>query len=448
MNPLLERLGEQIDLVADLYRRQAVLAAETALAIDQARQLSERLTTLPVTESAVRQRWANRRVLVSELACAVPVPERSMETLIAVSQALIHTLPDTFRALQAGQISYRHAAALADQSFGLNPDDRAALEKTVLPGAGGLIVSKFARKARTARERLDPASIRVRHLRGVADRVVSFDPAADGMAYVSAFLPANRATALCTRLTALARGLQRADEPRTLTQLEADVLVDLILDDANSVTGSSTATRRGIIADVVILVPALTLLGRSDEPAVLEGYGPIDLDTATELAGTSPGWLRVLTDPESSAVLSVGRTRYRPPADLRAVLRLRDGTCRSPGCSRAAGDCDVDHSIPFWENGHRGETRLTNLASLCPKNHRDKHEIGWSYVQDDVGILTWTSPTGHTYTTEPEYRIGPPPLPGRWLREPSAAAPNTDPPSTAGPGTEPPSTGETSIPPF
>ncbi|MGO4105709.1 DUF222 domain-containing protein [Leifsonia sp. YAF41] len=418
-----------MDLVAELHRRQAVLAAETAVAIDRARQLSENLTTLPVTESTLRQRWANRRVLVTELACALRIPERTMETQIAISHALIHTLPDTFAALQAGQISYRHATVLADQTFTLSPADRSALEKAVLPGAGNLIVSRFAQKARKARERLDPESITTRHQKSVADRAVFFEPAADGMAYLNAFLPAGQAQAICTRLTNTARGLQRADEPRTLTQLKADVLVDLILDrdeagdddaddddadetdgDGGAATGTGRSRRkrrRGIKADVVILVPALTLLGRSVEPAVLEGYGPIDLDTARELAGTAPGWLRVLTNPETGAFLSVGRERYTPPADLRAALRLRDATCRSPGCSRAAADCDIDHSIPFWENGHRGETNLTNLASLCPKNHRDKHEIGWSYVQDDTGTITWTSPTGHQYTTEPEHRIGP-----------------------------------------
>ena len=192
MNPLLDRLGEQVDLVAELHRRQAVLAAETALAIDRARLLSENLTTLPVTESTLRQRWANRRVLVTELACALRMPERTMETQIAISQALIHSLPDTFAALQAGQISYRHATVLADQTFTLSPEDRAALEKAVLPGAGNLIVSRFTQKTRKARERLDPESITARHQKSVADRAVFFEPAADGMAYLNAFLPAAR----------------------------------------------------------------------------------------------------------------------------------------------------------------------------------------------------------------------------------------------------------------
>lgn len=45
---------------------------------------------------------------------------------------------------------------------------------------------------------------------------------------------------------------------------------------------------RGIRPRVLVTVPALTLLGVSDEPATLEGYGPIDHDTAMRLAATAP----------------------------------------------------------------------------------------------------------------------------------------------------------------
>ena len=178
------------------------------------------------------------------------------------------------------------------------------------------------------------------------------------------------------------------------------MLVDLVLD-ADSGSGS-----RGIKVDVALLVPALTLLGRSDEPAVLEGYGPIDLDTAKELVGNATSFVRILTHQEPGAFLSVGRDRYRPPADLRTVLQLRDETCRFPGCNRAARQSDLDHTVPFTENGHQGETNLTNMACLCAKHHRDKHETGWRVSQAGDGILHWASPTGHHYDTAPENQIG------------------------------------------
>ena len=48
-----------------------------------------------------------------------------------------------------------------------------------------------------------------------------------------------------------------------------------------------------------VQVPALTLLGRGNALGILEGYGPIDADTARRIAGTATRWLRILTDPET-----------------------------------------------------------------------------------------------------------------------------------------------------
>ena len=437
MNPLLKQLGIEVEEAARIHRSEASIAAAKAKAIDRARVTIESMTTGPVTVPQAEHAWANERLLVTELACAFRVPERTMETMIAVSKALVHELPATLAVLEAGEISYRHATTLFDQTIGLSPENTAALEAAVLPDAGRMTVAKFAQQTRRVRERLDAESITARHERSVADRAVFFEPAQDGMCWVNAFLPAARGQAIVNRITRFAMSLQGSDEPRTLTQLKADVLIDLVLDtdssgsddsdsddddddsdsDSESDGGSAdTGARaggtgrgkgkRGIKVAVVLLVPALTLLGRSDEPAVLEGYGPIDLDTAKELVGNATSFLRILTHPETGAFLSVGRERYRPPADLRTVLQLRDGTCRFPGCNRAARQSDLDHTIPFAENGQQGETRLTNMACLCAKNHRDKHEIGWQVSQNDDGILHWTSPTGLKYDTDPENEIG------------------------------------------
>ena len=131
------------------------------------------------------------------------------------------------------------------------------------------------------------------------------------------------------------------------------------------------ARYRGIAPTVFVTVPALTLLGRSDEPAVLEGYGPIDVDTARELAGRAPSFIRLLTHPETGVVLSMGRKRYRVPEDLRKWLQLRDGTCRFPGCNCAACGSDIDHTLDWFFGGM---TDYDNLADVCGPHHRLKHK--------------------------------------------------------------------------
>jgi hypothetical protein len=182
---------------------------------------------------------------------------------------------------------------------------------------------------------------------------------------------------------------------------------------------------RGIRPTVVVTVPALTPLGRSDEPAVLDGFGPIDLGTARELAGRATSWIRVLTHPETGVVLSVGRERYRPPADLRAAVAIRDGTCRFPGCRRRAARCDTDHALA---HEHGGPTSLGNLEKLCLKHHRLKHQAGWTVRVDSGGTVRWRSPVGRTYRTEPAVSWpAPPPLP------PSASPPSPSEASAAPP---------------
>lgn len=59
---------------------------------------------------------------------------------------------------------------------------------------------------------------------------------------------------------------------------------------------------------MAITVPVMTLLVESDEPATLDGYGPIDLDTAKCLAGSATSCIRVLTHPVTGTVLDVDRT--------------------------------------------------------------------------------------------------------------------------------------------
>ena len=102
--------------------------------------------------------------------------------------------------------------------------------------------------------------------------------------------------------------------------------------------------------------------------------------------------------PETGAVLSVGRDRYAVPEDLKRFLRVRDKTCRFPGCNRSAAHCDLDHSLD-WQ--FDGLTAHDNLAHLCRSCHALKSETGWRVTHLGDGTLEWTSPTGRTFVSEP-----------------------------------------------
>ena len=399
-----ETLAELVDVVAATDRMLAAVSAMRADAIDQLRVQSEREAAPAVSGSASGLFGSDaakmaRRSLVAELACALRIPEGSAERLLVESESLVHDLAATRTALQQGEISYRHATALMEHVWSLPGDARAGFESAVLPDARRLTVAKFDGSARRAREKAHPDTIAVRHAKCVTDRQVQLVPARDGMAWLSAYLSAADANAVFERISGAAEALQGAAEPRTLTQLRADAFVDLLVD---GVTASGVG--RGIRATVNVTVPVMTLLGHSEEPGHLEGYGPIDPDTARHLAGHAPSFTRLLTHPESGAVLSVGRSRYKVPKDLRRWLRVRDETCRFPGCNRSVARSDLDHGEE-WHDG--GRTRYDNLAHLCGPHHKLKTWAGWAVTHARDGTLAWTSPAGLEYTTEPATRIEP-----------------------------------------
>ena len=222
------------------------------------------------------------------------------------------------------------------------------------------------------------------------------------MAWTHKFGPAVEARAEYDRATAIAKViLAQEGETRTLDQIRADVMADLLIE---GTTTAHPAEARGIRASVVVTVPALALLEQDDEavaasgsdPATVEGVGPIPIAKARELCGADATWMRVLTHPETGMVLSVGRTQYSPPASLKRLVKWRADRCMGPGCGMPASRCDVDHTLA-WEHG--GDTALENLAPLCRGHHMVKHHGGWRLrqVPGSGGAVEWTSPTGRRY---------------------------------------------------
>ena len=398
-------LGGHVDGLVGLERSAAKLAAMKVEQIDELRRSAE--LTVEVTTSSGMRSWSQaataRRTAVSEIALALRIPERSAETLMEESRFLVGRLPLTMAGLRAGDFSFRHAKAIVAHARSLPGELHAAFEAAVVPSASRLTFSKFDRKARTTRERMDATTITERHRKSLADRETFFEPARDGMGWLHLYTSAHIALGAYNRADEIARELfQSPDETRTLAQLRADVMADLLLDGA-----VGDRPEFGIRPSVVVTVPALAMLGltgKNGEPdlPILEGYGPIDIDTATRLAGAAKSWLRVLTHPETGVMLSVSRDRYKVPAPLRAFLQRRDGTCRKPGCNRPAIRCDIDHTQE-WQHG--GQTAHDNLAHLCQMHHDEKHHTAVTITHLPNGDIQWTLPSGRTYISEPENRF-------------------------------------------
>jgi hypothetical protein len=424
-----------LDVIVGLEAMTASLAASRAVAIDELRRLT--LTAAeqdaPGARSGGRSDGWNtqvtaRRVAASELAAALRVSENAAQHLLDESRMLTSTLPGTHTALREGQLSYAHAVAVVDEARWLPAESHHEFEQAIVPEATTRTAAGLRQKARVVRERMHPESIDDRCRDAREQRGVRLEPARDGMAWLTAYLPAEDAFAAYRRVSEIAMSLGGGDDDRTLGQRRADVMTDLLHDGVVSGTGAG----RGVRAQVLVTVPALTLLDREGEaarpdapaaedpapddprltdsasmpptvpPAMLEGYGPISAEVARRLAAHAPSFTRLLTHPETGTVLSVGRTRYAVPRDLRLWLRIRDETCRFPGCGRSAATADVDHTVD-WQ--HAGATRHDNLAHLCEAHHRLKHQTAWLVHHAGGGVLDWTAPSGRHYRTHPATQL-------------------------------------------
>lgn len=152
-----------------------------------------------------------------------------------------------------------------------------------------------------------------------------------------------------------------------------------------------------------MLINAGTLAGLDENPAELNGYGPISARTARRLVAEATGLTGLLMDRNGSVVQVLRRRRV--PSELKRWLQARDGTCRFPGCSHSVRGSEIDHTVP-WSVG--GPTAEANLAHLCRKHHRLKTLGYWHAAQTGAGAIRWTSPAGRTYFTSPQLCLSQP----------------------------------------
>ncbi|MFE4837173.1 DUF222 domain-containing protein [Arthrobacter sp. NPDC056691] len=446
-DPLRDQADAHLDGLAELAKVEARLAAlKVQLVAGYAN--AEKAMTPPA--ASPQDRTVRDMAVTAEVAGVLTISERAAGALLSEAHVLTTDLPLTLSALRAGTISWQHARIMVEETVNLDPAGAAALEAHFLDPAapnaargmqaGDLVPCRFRAKVRTWRERHHPVSIEKRHARSAADRRVEYCPDQDGMAWFSAYLPADQAAGIWDRSTAAARAMQGPGEARTLTQLRADVAATWLLTAGHEHTAASStdeiiygapdgagfggaAGGRGShhsggstvdgapaalvpasrvpspAAQVLITVPALSLLGLTEETAMLDGYGPIPPSMARALvADGASSFRRVLTDPRDGVPLEIGRTSYRIPKPLRQWLRLRDAKCSFPACNNHSLDNDADHLLA-WARG--GPTGISNLGQPCPKHHRLKHGSTWTptaaSANDPPG---WTSSTGRHYSSE------------------------------------------------
>lgn len=329
------------------------------------------------------------RAAVADLAVRLNLAEATVRAQGHVAGTLRERMPLLWGCFVDGEVSTQNAREAAAVVVELPGAAWAAFDEQLVGPARTLTPARFKAKARALRETLHTRQLEERHHTATLQRGVWTELDRDGMGWLNAYLPVVTLAQITAQLDGAAFDLfTESDETRTMTQLRADVFADVLIGDADH----SKVT-------VAITIPVLSLLGQSNETALLEGVGPIDLDTARRLTGNVPSVTRLLTHPVSGAVLQLDPTQYRVTAALKRWIRIQHSTCDFPGCGRRAINCDLDHTTA---RATGGQTTEGNLAPRCRKHHTMKHQTRWKVEQPPgASRAIWTSPTGHRREADP-----------------------------------------------
>jgi Domain of unknown function (DUF222) len=394
--------------------------AELRAAVERFERLKSAAAAAQARATAL---WAEKRRAAEE-AAAVPARRRGKGltseialarhdapikggTHLGVATALVHEMPHTMAALEAGVLSEYRATLIVCESACLSKEHRRQLDAelcadtSTLAGWGDTRVEAEAKKV-TAR--LDAAAVVERNAKAARDRCVTTRPAPNGMVYVTLLAPLSQGVGI---YAALKRHADLTGDARARGQIMVDTAYERIT--GRAVTEPVDVRLNLVMADT-------TLFGGDDCPGYLQGYGPVPAQVVRHLLGdavadeNAKATLRRLYRHPESGQLAAMESRARTfPTALAMFIGLRDQTCRTPYCN--APIRHHDHATPD-RNG--GKTTALNGLGLCEACNYAKEAPGWTVTtnnHDGAHTAEFITPTGATY------RSMAPPLPGVPVRQ-------------------------------
>lgn len=436
MSVVSSSVGDMLEELADLPAvrdRLPVLAAsleDDTSRVDALRGLEELVCAAQAAQARLavdldasqRSRQAARGVRASRQGAGVAhqiglarreSPHRAKRQL-GMAKVLRGEMPHVWTLFTAGRINEWTAMVLVRETACLDLVDRQRVD-ALLAGSQGRrdeLEAMSSRQAAAAAAKhaaeLDPGSVARRRRNAESERRVTIRPAPDTMVRLSALLPVAQGVAVQASLTAAAEHARADGDRRTRGQLMADTLVERTT--GRPPSSPATVSLHLTLSDRALLGPVTD--PRRDEPAVLDGYGPVPASLVRDLVATSleeelAVWLRrVYVEPESGALTGMDSRARRVPAGLARVIRVRDGgVCRTPWC-----DAPIRHIDHIVEHQAGGPSDENNLQGLCESCNYAKQAADWRcHPEAPPGhrhSVRISTPTGHPY------RSHAPPTPG------------------------------------
>ncbi|HEY8318266.1 MAG TPA: DUF222 domain-containing protein, partial [Amnibacterium sp.] len=207
---------ELMDAVEVLHRTRAALDLERARVL--ARIWGQQRTS------------ADDEAVLREVAMISGVSLAAAERMLSTSLALEHGLEATKEKLLDGTLPWSHVEVLVDGAKQVDAEFVEQFEAEAIRLITGAGIGQAKDRVRRLVDRMNPDEMVDRHKKAGAERDVTLEPGANGMAWLHMYLPAVEAVAIRDRLTRAAIALHGEEgEDRCIGQLRADVAMDLLL---------------------------------------------------------------------------------------------------------------------------------------------------------------------------------------------------------------------------
>ncbi|WP_413454297.1 DUF222 domain-containing protein [Georgenia phoenicis] len=211
-----------VEVIAAHKRMEAWSAAQAARA---AAVLAERDSLNPTWPSDTPGHTRGESVVGQELSMRLRITKQAATKMAACGRAFDGMFEPTGELLERGLIDWPRAQAIITTLTKLPAEVALAAQWDVLPKAPGRTLRQVQQDLEKAVIAVDPDSADQRHIAARQQRCVYRPrPLPDGMAILSARLPAADAIAMDLALDASARAAKHNGDARTLDQLRADSL--------------------------------------------------------------------------------------------------------------------------------------------------------------------------------------------------------------------------------
>jgi uncharacterized protein DUF222/HNH endonuclease len=321
---------------------------------------------------------------------------------VRVARAL-ESLPQISGAMSRGEVSYSKVRAMTRVA---NAQSEEFLLSIALHGTAHH-VERLVQHFRRAQE----AEELSREARQQAGRNLYYRYDEDGSLIVTARLPAEAGALLLKALEAGVEAISAPGVPAgtpgrdecgdtlpSYSARRADALA--VLAESFLKHGAETSSG-GERHQIVVHVDAETLRESTAGRCEIENGPSLPAETVRRLGCDCS--VVMLLENAAGEPLSVGRKTRSIPAALRRALHARDRGCRFPGCTHTRY---VDaHHVRHWAHG--GETKPSNLVSLCSVHHRQVHEGRILVERLDDGAFRFVRPDGRAFDSAAPGRTRP-----------------------------------------